>query len=82
MMDRLKLNPVRLYAVAVAVMAVVAHYLPSLPTALYLGLVAAVLGVGGEVVRLKVTPNATAKKDVAKAYTRGVLDAPLLRRRG
>jgi len=70
-MAKLKLNPVRIYAIAVSAMAVVAHYAPSLPTALYLGLVAAVLGVGGEVVRSRVTPVETADERVLNAYKNG-----------
>jgi hypothetical protein len=52
----LKLEPVRIYAVAVSALAVAAYYLPDLPVALYLGVVAAILGVG-EGVRSTVTPN-------------------------
>jgi len=74
-MGKLKLNPVRVYAIAVSAMAIVAHYAPSLPTALYLSLVAAVLGVGGEVVRSQVTPVATAEKQASAAYAEGVEDA-------
>ena len=37
-------------------LAVVAYYVPSIPTVLYLGVVAAVLGLG-EGVRAAVTPN-------------------------
>jgi len=49
-------NPVRLYAVATAGVALLAYYVPSLPQALVLGLVAAIFG-GGEAVRATVTPN-------------------------
>ena len=52
-----KLEPVRIYAIAVSVLAVAAYYVPDIPTALYLGVVAAVLGLG-EGVRSAVTPNA------------------------
>lgn len=41
----------RFYAVAVAALALVAHYVPSLPSALVLALVAAVLGTGEAVHR-------------------------------
>jgi hypothetical protein len=51
------LEPVRLYAIATAVMGVVAHYNPDIPTALWLMLVGAVLGIG-EAVRAKVVPLA------------------------
>ncbi|MEV7278113.1 hypothetical protein [Streptomyces sp. NPDC093111] len=44
-------HPARIYAVAVAALALVAHYRPDLPSALVLGLVAAVLGVGEAVQR-------------------------------
>jgi hypothetical protein len=52
----IRTEPVRLYSIAVAIAAVVAHYAPEVPTALYLGVVAAVLGLG-ETVRSSVTPN-------------------------
>ncbi|MFJ2907808.1 hypothetical protein [Streptomyces sp. NPDC087212] len=44
-------HPARIYAVAVAALALVAHYVPELPSALVLGLVAAVLGTGEAVQR-------------------------------
>ncbi|MEU7160338.1 hypothetical protein [Streptomyces chrestomyceticus] len=44
-------HPARIYAVAVAALALVAHFVPSLPSALVLGLVAAVLGTGEAVQR-------------------------------
>ncbi|MEU8619947.1 hypothetical protein [Streptomyces sp. NPDC048623] len=50
-MTFIKTHPARLYAVAVAALALVAHYRPELPSALVLGLVAAVLGVGEAVQR-------------------------------
>lgn len=56
MLTALKSNPVRLYAAAVAVVALVAHYVEDLPAPLILGLVAAILGVG-EGVRANVTPT-------------------------
>ena len=52
-------EPVRLYAVATAIMGVVAHYAPDIPSALWLAIVGAVLGTG-EVVRAKVVPVADA----------------------
>jgi hypothetical protein len=61
---KLKLEPVRIYAVAVAVLAVVAYYVPNIPTVLYLGVVAAVLGLG-ESVRAVVTPNSRVVVGVA-----------------
>lgn len=66
--DAIKANPVRLYAVAAAALAIVAFYLPNVPSELFLGLVAAVLGLGGEVTRALVTPEAKAKtREVAAA---------------
>lgn len=56
MLEKLKNEPVRIYAVVTAVLALVAHYVPDLPVALWAGVAAAILGVG-EVVRSKVTPN-------------------------
>ncbi|QDQ12461.1 hypothetical protein [Streptomyces spectabilis] len=50
-MEFIKAHPARIYAVAVAALALVAHYQPELPTALVLGLVAAVLGTGEAVQR-------------------------------
>lgn len=52
----LKVEPVRIYSIAVAALAIVAFYFPSLPVALIVALVAAILGVG-EGVRHAVTPN-------------------------
>ena len=54
--EDIKNNPVRLYSIVAAALAIGAFYLPGLPVALVLALVAAVLGVGGEVVRHQVTP--------------------------
>ncbi|ROQ59128.1 hypothetical protein EDD93_6509 [Streptomyces sp. 840.1] len=50
-MRLIKQHPARIYAVAVAVLALVAHYVPDLPSALVLGLVAAVLATGEVVQR-------------------------------
>ncbi|MEU5160452.1 hypothetical protein AB0G74_12685 [Streptomyces sp. NPDC020875] len=44
-------HPARIYAVAAASLALVVHYVPSLPSALVLGLVGAVLGTGEAVQR-------------------------------
>ncbi|MEU5974286.1 hypothetical protein [Streptomyces sp. NPDC047315] len=46
-------HPARIYAVAAAALALVVHYIPSLPSALVLGLVGAVLGVGESVQRIE-----------------------------
>ncbi|MFI7357158.1 hypothetical protein ACIBTP_24885 [Streptomyces avidinii] len=53
-------HPARIYAVAVAALALVAHYIPELPTALILGLAAAVLGIGEAVQRTEDQKTATA----------------------
>jgi len=55
-MENIKNNPVRLYAIATAALALLVFYVPGLPVVLILGLVAAILGVG-EGVRSKVTPS-------------------------
>lgn len=52
------LEPVRWYAIAAAVVALVVHYVPDVPGPLVLGLVAALLGVGEKAVRSAVTPMA------------------------
>lgn len=57
MQNLLKMEPVRLYAIATAVLALVAFYVPSLPVVLILPVVAAILGVG-EGVRARVKPMA------------------------
>ncbi|WP_415956409.1 hypothetical protein [Streptomyces sp. 021-4] len=44
-------HPARIYAVLVAALALVVHYVPDLPSALILGLAAAVLGTGEAVQR-------------------------------
>lgn len=49
-------NPVRCYTVVIAAMTVVQHYV-DIPTEVWLPLVAALFGIGGEVTRAKVTPN-------------------------
>ncbi|WP_406113936.1 hypothetical protein [Kitasatospora purpeofusca] len=46
-------QPARLYAVVAASVALVAHYVPSLPVVLVLALAAAVLGVGEAVQRVE-----------------------------
>jgi hypothetical protein len=49
-------NPVRVYSVLSACLALIAYYVDSLPLPLLLSLFGAVLGVGGEVTRSRVTP--------------------------
>lgn len=63
-MDFIKVHPARIYAVAVAALALVAHYRPELPSALVLGLVAAVLGVGEAVQRTENGKTAAAGEPV------------------
>ncbi len=53
----IKDNPVRLFAIASAALALIVFYVPGLPVALILGLVGAILGIG-ESVRANVTPTA------------------------
>ncbi|MET9602575.1 MULTISPECIES: hypothetical protein [Streptomyces] len=52
-MTFVKTHATRLYAVLVAVLALVAHYVPALPTVLILGVAAAVLGTGEAVQRIE-----------------------------
>ncbi|MFJ9646719.1 hypothetical protein [Streptomyces sp. NPDC101206] len=52
-MTFVKAHATRLYAVLVAVLALVAHYVPTLPTVLILGVAAAVLGTGEVVQRVE-----------------------------
>ena len=54
--DFLKREPVRVYEALVAVLALVAAYVPDVPTAAILAVLVPVLGLG-EVVRSKVTPT-------------------------
>lgn len=51
----LRIEPVRIYSIAVAALAIVAFYFPALPVALIVALIAAILGVG-EGVRHMVAP--------------------------
>jgi hypothetical protein len=54
----LKENPVRVYALVVAALALASRYLPALPVEDILGLVSAGIAlVGGEIVRAKVVPE-------------------------
>ena len=54
-MENIKNNPVRIQSIIVSCLALVAFYVPELPTALIIGVIAAVLGTG-EVVRSTVAP--------------------------
>lgn len=53
-------EPVRTMAVATILVGIVARYVADFPTDAVLGLLAAVLGVGSEVARAKVTPTVKA----------------------
>lgn len=44
--NKISTEPVRVYAVTTAALALLSHYVPSTPTYLVLGLVAAILGLG------------------------------------
>ncbi|WP_405793354.1 hypothetical protein [Streptomyces sp. NBC_01506] len=61
-MHFVKTHPARLYAIAVAALALVAHYVPELPSALVLALVAAILGTGEAVQRAEDAKTATASE--------------------
>ncbi|MFJ8384752.1 hypothetical protein ACIQ9Q_09605 [Streptomyces sp. NPDC094438] len=58
-------HPARIYAVLVAALALVVHYVPDLPSALILGLAAAILGTGEAVQRTENTKTATAGLEAA-----------------
>lgn len=57
-MSFLRANAVRVYALVASLVALVAYYLPTLPTDLILGVAAAALGVAGEAVQ-RVTDRAS-----------------------
>lgn len=63
-MNLIKANPARVYAVVVAALALVAFYVPAVPTELVLALVAAVLGLGEAVQR-------TENRKTAEAFVSG-----------
>ncbi|MDT0488894.1 hypothetical protein ACPEIF_14770 [Streptomyces sp. NPDC012600] len=56
-------HPARIYAVLVAALALIVHYFPDLPSALILGLAAAVLGTGEAVQRTEDRKTAGAGED-------------------
>ena len=58
MIEAAKNNPVRILSVVSAVLALVAVYVPDLPTVLILAIAASILGTG-EAVRGKVIPTRT-----------------------
>ncbi|MGD3109507.1 hypothetical protein [Streptomyces sp. YGL11-2] len=53
MFDFIHTHSTRLYAIAAAALALIAHYVQDLPTGLILALVAAVLGTGEAVQRVE-----------------------------
>ena len=53
MLEFLKTHATRFYALAVALLALATHYLPSLPEGLILGVIAAGLGLGEGVQRVE-----------------------------
>ncbi len=65
-MKFLKAHATRLYAVAVAAVALAAHFLPDIPSEAVLALVAAVLGVGEAVQRTEDRKTAEASAYVGK----------------
>jgi hypothetical protein len=52
-MEFIKKHPARLYALVVALLPLVAHFLPDVPTEAVLAVVAAVLGTGEAVQRVE-----------------------------
>lgn len=73
MSNPLKMEPVRLFAIATAALALVAFYVPTLPVPLIVALIGAILGVG-EVARSKVVP--TAKLEVSDDLLEDLLNSP------
>ncbi|MFG2147514.1 hypothetical protein ACGFRG_25510 [Streptomyces sp. NPDC048696] len=76
MITFIRQHPARIYAVAVAALALVAHYVPELPSALVLGLVAAVLGTGEAVQRTEDRKTAVAGEDDDQADEHQADDEP------
>ncbi|MFF2406710.1 hypothetical protein [Streptomyces sp. NPDC058092] len=62
-MEFIKAHAARIYAVAVALVALVAHFVPDLPSALILGVAAALLGTGEAVQRVGAKSLAAALLD-------------------
>lgn len=63
MITFIRSHPARIYAVLVAALALVVHYVPDLPSALILALAAAVLGIGEAVQRTEDSKTAAAGED-------------------
>ncbi|MFI6052762.1 hypothetical protein ACIBCO_22105 [Streptomyces violascens] len=59
----IKQHPARIYAVLVAALALIVHYVPELPSALILALAAAILGTGEAVQRTEDNKTATAGQE-------------------
>lgn len=57
MFESIKNNPVRVFNILIATLAIVTFYIPEVPDELLLNLFIAILGFGGEVVRNHVTPT-------------------------
>ncbi|MEU9047515.1 MULTISPECIES: hypothetical protein [unclassified Kitasatospora] len=68
-MQFIKTSPARLYAIVAASVALVAHYVPSLPVVLVLALAAAVLGAGEAVQRVEDGKTAEALATPAPSET-------------
>ncbi|MFF4408108.1 hypothetical protein [Streptomyces sp. NPDC001404] len=65
-MEFIKTHPARIYAIVVAGLALVVHYVPDLPSAAILALAAAVLGVGEAVQRTEDGKTAAAGEGAAE----------------
>jgi predicted regulator of Ras-like GTPase activity (Roadblock/LC7/MglB family) len=59
-MNFLKSHPARIYAVLVAALPILAHFLPDVPTEAVLAVAAAILGTGEAVQRVENTKTADA----------------------
>ncbi|WP_327073337.1 hypothetical protein OG196_15215 [Kitasatospora purpeofusca] len=71
MIEFIKGNPARLYAIAATILALVAHYVRDLPDVLILAVVAATLGIGESVQRLEDTKTREAGADVPTGTVSG-----------
>lgn len=67
----IRAHAARIYALVVAVLALVAHYVPELPSALVLGVVAAALGFGEAVHRVTGSTPETAPAETAGPFEVG-----------
>lgn len=71
-------NPVRIYNIIFASLALLIYYVPSLPEPLILGLVVAICGVGGEIVRGNVSPVRKVDGIIADAVATHLADKPIV----